>query len=121
MSARVLVVDDDPTLRTLLTAVFTGAGMHVVSAASAEEALAVLDGERVDIVLTDAQMPGMNGAELVTALRSRPATADVPILLCTGSHVGDIVAAAEAAGVTGVLPKPMRPKELLAAVLPYLH
>jgi CheY-like chemotaxis protein len=120
MGASVLVVDDDATLRTLLTAVFTGAGLRVLGAASAEEALDLLDADRVDLVVTDARMPGMNGAELTAVLRGRPETADVPVFLCTGSHVGEIIAAAEAAGVTGVLPKPMRPKELLAAVLPYV-
>jgi two-component system chemotaxis response regulator CheY len=120
MRATVLVVDDDATLRTLLTAVFTGAGLQVVSAASAEEALALLDSSPVDVVVTDARMPGMNGAEFTAVLRERADTAAVPVFLCTGSHVGDIIGAAEAAGVTRVLPKPMRPRELLAEVLPYL-
>jgi two-component system, chemotaxis family, chemotaxis protein CheY len=120
MGATVLVVDDDATLRTLLTAVFAGAGLRVLVAASGPEALVIADETPVDLVVTDAQMPGMNGAELLAALRSRPRYADVPVFLCTGSHVGDIVTAAEAAGVTAVLPKPMRPKELLAAVLPHV-
>jgi CheY-like chemotaxis protein len=120
MSRSVLVVDDDATVRALLTAVFSGAGLRVLSAAGGVEALDVLDGDSVDIVVTDAQMPGMDGAELVAALRARPDTADIPVLLCTGSHLGNVVANAQAAGVTGVLPKPMRPKELLAAVLPFV-
>jgi CheY-like chemotaxis protein len=120
MGATVLVVDDDATLRTLMTAVFAGAGLGVLSAASGAEGLTLLDGAAVDLVITDAQMPGMNGAEFVAALRARPRYADVPAFLCTGSHVGAIVAAAVAAGVTAVLAKPMRPKELLAAVQPYL-
>jgi two-component system chemotaxis response regulator CheY len=120
MSRSVLVVDDDATLRTLLTAVFSGAGLRVLSAADGLEALDILDGDSVDIVVTDGQMPGMDGAQLVAALRARPDTAEIPVLLCTGSCLGDVVATAETAGVTRVLPKPMRPKELLAAVLPYV-
>ena len=93
---------------------FTGAGLSVHCAASGAEALALLDASPVDAVVTDAPMPGMDGAELVAALRARAGYADVPVFLCTSSHVGDLVAAAEAAGVTEVLPKPMRPEELLA-------
>jgi two-component system chemotaxis response regulator CheY len=121
MGASVLVVDDDATMRTLLTAVFTSAGLEVLAAPSAEAALELLAARHVDAVLTDGHLPGLNGVELVAVLRGRPVFADVPMFLCTGSAgSSSLLVDAERVGVTKVLPKPMRPRELLDAVLPYL-
>jgi two-component system chemotaxis sensor kinase CheA len=78
---RVLLVDDAPFFRNMLAPVLKAAGYTVTSAASAQEGLALMQaGRRFDIVLTDIEMPGMNGFDLASAVRSDPRTAQMPII-----------------------------------------
>jgi two-component system chemotaxis sensor kinase CheA len=77
----VLLVDDSAFFRNMLAPVLKAAGYTVTSAASAQEGLALMQaGRRFDIVLTDIEMPGMNGFDLASAVRSDPRTAQMPII-----------------------------------------
>jgi len=77
----VLLVDDAPFFRNMLAPVLKAAGYSVTSVESAALALAVLEsGRRFDVVITDLEMPGMDGFELASAVRGNPHTADVPII-----------------------------------------
>jgi two-component system chemotaxis sensor kinase CheA len=77
----VLLIDDAPFFRNMLAPVLKAAGYTVVTAASAEDALALVDGGRsFDVVITDIEMPGMDGFDLALALRGNPRTADMPII-----------------------------------------
>jgi two-component system chemotaxis sensor kinase CheA len=78
---RVLLVDDSQFFRNMLAPLLNAAGFSVTSAASGDEALAVLrDGMRVDVVITDIDMPGMDGFELTSAVRRDPRTASLPVI-----------------------------------------
>jgi two-component system chemotaxis sensor kinase CheA len=78
---RVLLVDDSQFFRNMLAPLLNAAGFSVISAVSAEEALAVLrDGARIDIVITDIEMPGTDGFELTSAVRRDPRTAAIPVI-----------------------------------------
>ena len=78
---RVLLIDDAPFFRNMLTPVLKAAGYAVTSVASAPEALALIEeGGRFDVVITDIEMPGMDGFELASAVRSNPRTAELPII-----------------------------------------
>jgi two-component system chemotaxis sensor kinase CheA len=78
---RVLLVDDSPFFRNMLAPLLNAAGFAVTSAASATDALALLrDGRRVDVVITDIDMPGMDGFELTSAMRRDPRTAAMPVI-----------------------------------------
>jgi len=78
---RVLLIDDAPFFRNMLAPVLKAAGYAVTSAASAKEALALFeDGERFDIVVTDLDMPGMDGFDLTEAVRKNPRTAAIPVI-----------------------------------------
>jgi two-component system chemotaxis sensor kinase CheA len=78
---RVLLVDDAPFFRNMLAPVLKAAGYAVTSVASAPEGLALLQaGSRFDIILTDIEMPGMNGFDLARAVRGDPRTAQLPII-----------------------------------------
>jgi two-component system chemotaxis sensor kinase CheA len=77
----VLLVDDAPFFRNMLTPVLKAAGYAVTSASSADEAAALLhSNRRFDVVVTDIEMPGKDGFELVSAVRSNPRTADLPVI-----------------------------------------
>jgi two-component system chemotaxis sensor kinase CheA len=78
---RVLLVDDSQFFRNMLAPLLNASGFSVASAASADEALTMLrDGVRVDVVVTDIDMPGMDGFELTSAVRRDPRTASVPVI-----------------------------------------
>jgi len=78
---RVLLVDDSHFFRSMLAPLLNAAGFSVTSAASADEALNLLrDGARIDVVITDIDMPGMDGFELTSAVRRDPRTASIPVI-----------------------------------------
>ncbi len=88
LGKRALVVDDNQTNRLILREMLESAGTEVVEAATGTEALARVDGEtsavqRLDVVLVDYEMPGMTGGEVVAALRERPSSRTLPVLLFT--------------------------------------
>jgi two-component system chemotaxis sensor kinase CheA len=76
-----MLVDDSPFFRDMLVPVIKAAGYQVVAAASAADALATIkSGGRVDVVVTDVEMPDMDGFALAAALREQPATAALPVI-----------------------------------------
>ena len=84
-SPRVLLVDDELSSAEVLALVLAGEGYHVTLAADGRQALARLPEARPDLVVTDFMMPGMNGADLVAAIRAREPFSDVPVLLISGA------------------------------------
>ncbi|MEW6676652.1 MAG: sigma-54 dependent transcriptional regulator [Pseudomonadota bacterium] len=114
-----LVVEDDAPLREALSDTLELAGYTVTTAPDAEEALAWLERGRPGLVLTDVQMPGMDGHALLQAIKAkRP---EVPVLIMTA--YGQIERAVEAMreGAADYLPKPFEPDRLLAAVARYFR
>jgi response regulator RpfG family c-di-GMP phosphodiesterase len=112
---RVLVVDDDPLLRTLLRTTFEHADMTVAEAEDAPSALEAVQACLPDVVILDLAMPGATGIELAHALRARPDTHALGIVVLTGSgDVGDDDV--RDAGIAAVLRKPFSPLEVLATV-----
>jgi response regulator RpfG family c-di-GMP phosphodiesterase len=110
---RILLVDDDPALRKLLTTTFEVADVDVVEAEDAEAARQQIRRARPGVIVLDVNMPGTSGLELCRELKDHPATRDIPIVLLTGSD-GGTVAAAKAAGAEAIVRKPFSPLELLA-------
>jgi response regulator RpfG family c-di-GMP phosphodiesterase len=110
---RILLVDDDPALRTLLRTTFEVADVDVVEAEDADAARREIRTTRPDVIVLDVRMPGTSGLELCRELKDSPATKDIPIVLLTGSE-GGTSAAAKRAGAEAFLRKPFSPLELLA-------
>jgi CheY-like chemotaxis protein len=109
---RILVVDDDPSMRFLLRLIFESSGYEVSDAQHGVAALLKIKDALPDLVVTDMMMPVMDGGELITHLRSNPRTADIPILALTANPDAR-EAAAEADYVLG---KPFHQSMLLATV-----
>jgi CheY-like chemotaxis protein len=109
---RILVVDDDPSIRFLLRLIFESAGYQVTEAQHGVAALIHIRDAVPDLVVTDMMMPVMDGGELIKHLRSEPLTSGLPILAVTANP-----RAREAAEhADAVLPKPFDRSELLARV-----
>ncbi len=115
-AGRVLVVDDEPRLATMLAQILARDGLAVEVRTSGEEALAACAAQRYDLVLTDVGMPGMSGLELAQALTQR--CPGLPIILVTGwgSTIEADPTAQIAAGIRGVLGKPYRIDQVRAVV-----
>jgi response regulator RpfG family c-di-GMP phosphodiesterase len=110
---RILLVDDDPGLRTLLKTTFEVADVDVVEAESAEAARRRIRAARPDVIVLDVNMPGTTGLELCAELKGSPATRDIPIVLLTGSDYGTS-ADAKRVGADAFVRKPFSPLELLS-------
>ena len=111
---RLLLVDDDPSLRKLLSATLDGFDLELEEAASAEEADAAIERQLPDVVVLDIAMPGTDGLELCRRLKAGAADERVPVVLLTGSDAP--AAAAEQCGADAYLRKPFRPLELLGVI-----
>ena len=111
---KVLIVDDNPMDRRIAGACVEKSGMSAAYAENGREALEVLDAAAPDIVLTDLDMPEMNGLELVRQLRSRAPT--LPVILMTAKGSEDTAAEALKAGASSYVPKRHLPHELDAAL-----
>jgi two-component system chemotaxis sensor kinase CheA len=101
----VLVVDDALTIRELQRSILERAGYTVITAASGDEALERLADTRVDLVLTDVEMPGMDGFALTEAIRADEALAGVPVLVLTSREGEADRRRGVAAGATGYMVK----------------
>ena len=110
---RILLVDDDPALRTLLKTTFEVADVAVDVAEDAVAARRKIRSTRPDVIVLDNNMPGTTGLELCAELKASPATRDIPIVVLTGSE-GSSEAAAKKAGASAFVRKPFSPLELLA-------
>ena len=117
----ILVVDDSSTMRRILTRVLARMGFPRTSeAANGKDALARMTASPVDLVIVDWNMPGMSGPELTRAIRSSPATRDIPVLMVTANATSDEVQYARLAGVSGYVVKPFSGetlKQQIASVL----
>ena len=120
-AARILVVDDDVSIRELVSTCLQRAGFDVLKAATGEFALEVLAADKVDLVVLDAGLPGISGTDVVRILRQTPLTAALPVILLTGSGDQYPLVTGLGAGADDYLPKPIRLDELVARVGAHLR
>lgn len=113
MTASILTVDDSASLRMAIRIALTGAGYTVTEAADGAEGLAKATETRFDLIVTDLNMPNMDGLEMIRALRQQAAQAGVPIIFLTTESDDSMKAQAKAAGATGWLVKPFQPEQLI--------
>lgn len=113
MTKKILTVDDSKTMREMVSFTLKGAGYEVVEAEDGKAALSALNGIKVDAVITDLNMPNMNGFELIKALRADPNYKFTPILMLTTEGDGSKKEEGKAAGATGWIVKPFSPDKLV--------
>jgi two-component system, chemotaxis family, chemotaxis protein CheY len=116
MTKRILAVDDSPSVRQMVKITLTGAGYEVVEASDGADGLSKAKATTLDMVVTDLNMPVMNGLDLIRALRKLPAYRGVPILFLTTESDAEKKKEAKAAGATGWITKPFQQDQLVAVV-----
>jgi len=116
MSQSVLAVDDSKTMRDMLSFTLTQAGYKVVEATDGNDALKKSRTQDFDLVITDVNMPGMDGISLVKELRGSGAYRTTPILVLTTEADREKKDEGRAAGATGWIVKPFNPEKLLQTV-----
>ena len=112
----ILAVDDSPSMRQMVAFTLKGAGYNVIEAADGQEAFDKARGHTIDLVLTDQNMPGMDGITLVKSLRALPNFNRTPMLILTTESSDEMKIKGKAAGATGWLVKPFNPEQLVATV-----
>jgi two-component system chemotaxis response regulator CheY len=118
MSKRILTIDDSKTMRDMLMLTLAEAGFDVIQAVDGQDGLDVLGKEKepIDVIITDINMPRMDGYEVIRNLRRDPAHKSTPILVLTTESDTDKKNLARDAGATGWMVKPFDPERLVATV-----
>ena len=112
----ILAVDDWPSMRRMVVFTLTGAGYDVIEAVDGVDALEKLQERPVDLVLTDQNMPRLDGLGLTRALRGTARHKSTPILILTTESGDQMKQAGRAAGATGWLVKPFDPARLIEVI-----
>lgn len=115
MSA-ILTVDDSISIRAAIKIALSSEGYNVTEAGNGAEGLEKASAGGFDLIITDLNMPVMDGLTMIRELRGRPAGAGVPIVFLTTESDADVKAQAKAAGATGWLTKPFEPDQLVRVV-----
>ena len=112
----ILAVDDSPSMRKMVSFTLTGAGFHVVEAVDGQDAYEKAQNHTIDLVLTDQNMPNMDGLSLTRKLREHPRFKTIPILMLTTESSDLMKQAGRSAGATGWLVKPFDPARLIEVI-----
>ncbi|MGE3776093.1 MAG: response regulator [Pirellulaceae bacterium] len=116
MAKTVLVVDDSRSIRQVVATTIRDAGYEVLEAGDGREALRAATGRKLSMVLTDLNMPVMDGLSFVRQLRTLPEHRGTPVLMLTTEFQQSRKEAGKAAGANGWIVKPIRPEQLLQVV-----
>ena len=114
--ASILAVDDSTSLRQMVSFTLQGEGHDVVQAEDGVVGLQEAKAKDFDLVITDVNMPNMDGIELIKKLRSLPAYRNTPLLLLTTEAGDDKKSQGKAAGATGWIVKPFNPEKLINVI-----
>ena len=117
MGKTVLVVDDSVSMRQMVSFTLKGAGFEVEEAGDGKEAVDKLNaGAKPNLVITDLNMPNMDGISLIKAIRDMPAYKFTPVLMLTTESADDKKKEGQSAGATGWIVKPFNPDQMLATI-----
>ncbi len=115
MPKTIMTVDDSASVRQMVSFTLKNEGHNVIEAVDGKDALGKLTGQ-VDMIITDLNMPSMDGIELIRQVRAKPAYKFIPIIMLTTESQAQRKQEGKAAGATGWIVKPFKPEQLLAVV-----
>jgi len=121
MSSKILVIDDEALVRSMMCDGLAAAGYAVSAASSGEEALQVVQADRPECILLDIMMPDLDGYDTCAALKADPRTASIPVLLVSATTDARVMEQAKRVGAATVLRKPVRMDELQRVISHVLH
>jgi len=116
MAKTILVVDDSSSVRNVVSIALKGAGYEVITAEDGVDALSKLDGKKINLIISDVNMPNMDGITLVKEVKKLASYKFVPICMLTTEASGSKMNEGKAAGAKAWIVKPFQPPKLLAAV-----
>ena len=116
MAKTILIVDDSASFRTVVALTLRGAGYDVVEAGDGVEATSRLDGRKIHLIISDVNMPNMDGITFVREAKKLPAYKFTPIIMLTTESQATKKAEGQAAGAKAWVVKPFQPAQMLAAV-----
>lgn len=116
MSKTIMTIDDSPSVRQMVRMTLTAAGYRVIEATDGRDALDKLRVERPDAILTDQNMPGMDGLTFIRTFRASGGAAGIPIVFVSTETDGTLRAEAKAAGAMGWMVKPFDQTQLVTVV-----
>ena len=116
MRGKVLIVDDSVMVRQMVSFTLKDAGFDVIEAENGQDALNQLSRQAVDLIVTDLNMPLMDGISFIAAARAQPPGKYVPILMLTTESQAEMKQKGKAAGATGWIVKPFDPPKLIAVI-----
>ncbi len=116
MGKVIMTADDSASIRQMVTFTLEQAGYSVVEAVDGKDAADKLSKNKVDMLVTDLNMPNMNGLELIKETRSRDEYKFIPIIMLTTESQAEMKQEGKAAGATGWIVKPFQPEQLIGVV-----
>jgi two-component system chemotaxis response regulator CheY len=116
MGKTVLIVDDSASLRQVVNLTLQSAGYEVIEACDGKDALIKLDGKKVHLIISDVNMPNMDGISLVREVKKHPTYKFTPIIMLTTESGENRKQEGQAAGAKAWIVKPFQPQQMLAAV-----
>lgn len=116
MGKTILTVDDSASVRQMVSLTLKGAGYKVIEAVDGMDGVAKTNSNPVDMIITDLNMPKLDGIGLIKKVRANPKLKFVPIIMLTTESQAEMKMAGKAAGATGWIVKPFNPDQLLGVV-----
>ncbi len=116
MSKVIMTVDDSASIRQMVSFTLKDAGYEVVEAVDGQDALSKVNGQTLNMVITDLNMPNLDGIGLIKALREKPECKFIPIIMLTTESQAEKKQEGKAAGATGWIVKPFKPEQLIAVI-----
>ena len=116
MAKTILIVDDSASLRQVVSISLRGAGYDVLEACDGRDGLTKLDGRKIHLIVSDVNMPNMDGISFVKALKQIPAYKFTPVIMLTTEAGDDKKREGQAAGAKAWVVKPFQPPQMLNAV-----
>jgi len=118
LARKALVVDDSKSMRQMVSFTLTQAGFEVTEGVNGQDALDKLtsSAKRFDLIITDLNMPVMDGFTFIKSLRTKPLTKFTPVLMLTTESQDNLKAQGKAAGATGWIVKPFHPEQLMRVI-----